>query len=125
MFHVPEKYRIRDHAVLGSDESFGNNGAFEIPLDKSVRAVVIASDGFGWEHVSVHVVDNGQDAVPLWEEMCQMKNLFWDEEDCVIQYHPPKSKYVNDHKYTLHLWRPIGVELPIPPEYMIGRKNNG
>ena len=37
------------------------------------------------------------------------KALFWDEDDCVIQYHPPRSEYVNNHQNCLHLWRPIGV----------------
>ena len=52
---------------------------------------IIASDGFGWEHVSV----SRRDRCPTWEEMCQIKALFWDEDDCVIQYHPPRSEYVN------------------------------
>ena len=46
--------------------------------------------------------------------------MFWDEEDCVVQYHPPKSDYVNIHKNCLHLWRPTDGELPRPPKIMIG-----
>ncbi len=123
MFHVPNQYRLRSHPSLSSDDSYGNNGAFAVPIEHKVTAFVIASDGEGWEHVSVHIVDHGQDATPMWEEMCQVKDLFWDEEDCVMQLHPPKSDYVNNHKQTLHLWRPTGVEILRPPADMVGIKD--
>jgi hypothetical protein len=124
MFHVPNKYRIskEDHPMLGSDSSYGNSGAFRIPIDKNILAFVIASDGGKWEHVSVHIVEDGKNETPAWEEMCKIKEIFWDEEDCVIQYHPAKSEYVNNHKHTLHLWRPVNIEIPIPPSIMVGVK---
>ena len=56
-------------------------------------------------------------------EMCQIKALFWDEDDCVIQYHPQSSEHVNNHPNCLHLWRPIGVSLPMPPSIMVGLKD--
>lgn len=123
MFKVPEKYRIKNKGVpwLESDSSFGNNGAFKIPLSGRTTAFAIASDGEGWEHVSVSCrVDNKKDKTPTWAEMCKIKSMFWDDEDCVIQYHPQKSAYVNNHKHTLHLWRPIGVELPQPKTILVG-----
>jgi hypothetical protein len=49
-----------------------------------------------------------------------IKDIFWDEDDCVIQYHPPKEDYIDNHKFCLHLWRPIGVEIPRPPKIMVG-----
>jgi len=76
----------------------------------------IASDQMAWEHVSVSLGDR----CPTWDEMCRVKNIFWDEEDCVVQYHPPKSDYVNNHPYCLHLFRPIGIELPKPNSIMVG-----
>jgi len=114
-FHVPEKYRI-NHGPLKSDTTFGNNGAFFIPFNRLVfKAKAIASDGMGWEHVSVSFPDR----TPLWEEMCRIKDMFWDEEDCVIQYHPPKSQYRNLHPFCLHLWRPIVHEIPMPLPEMV------
>lgn len=118
MFHVPEKHRIIE-GRLASNKSYGNNGAFMIPIMPKVMAFVIASDGSGWEHVSVHIIDDGQDATPLWEEMCDIKDLFWDNEDTVIQFHPPLSEYVNNHKNTLHMWRPIGVKIPRPATELV------
>lgn len=114
-FHVPEIARIRTGA-LASDESYGNNGAFTIRLKHGQSVGVIATDQYGWEHVSASRMDR----CPTWDEMCQVKDLFWDAEDCVIQYHPPKSEYINNHPYCLHLWRPIGVELPRPPSILVG-----
>jgi hypothetical protein len=119
MFHVPEKYRVLTGA-LGSDESYKNNGVFVIPGPLNKPLVVICSDGMGWEHVSVSLKIR---RCPKWEEMCLIKDLFWDEEDTVIQYHPAKSKYVNCHPYVLHLWRQAGEDFPTPPSSFIGPKS--
>jgi len=118
MFHVNEKYRIKG-GLMGSDESYGNNGAFAFTKG-DVLFVIIASDGEEWEHVSVHIEVNGKERTPTWDEMCFVKSVFWDEEDCVMQLHPPKSEYVNCHEYTLHLWRPINQVIPMPDTIMIG-----
>ena len=118
MFECPEKYRYH------YPPSYGNNGLFMIPLAKKGKkkliAKVIASDGAGWEHVSVSL---NRDRCPLWEEMCKIKALFWGPEDVVVQYHPAESNYVNLHPYCLHLWRPNdGNELRTPEAWMVGPK---
>jgi hypothetical protein len=120
MFKVPEKFRVR-YGALGSDESYGNNGAFEVTLNHGQKLRVIASDMFGWEHVSV----SRKDRCPTWDEMCQVKDLFWGPEDAVMQLHPKESEYVNNHPYCLHLWRPVDQELPLPPAFMVGVKSLG
>lgn len=117
-FHVPDKLRIAT-GRLSSTCKDGNNGAFEITLRHSQKFLVIASDGMGWEHVSV----SRRDRCPTWEEMCQIKGIFWDGADCIVQYHPPESEYVNNHPYCLHLWRPMDVALPMPNSMMVGIKN--
>lgn len=121
MFKVPEADRI----LRGPFASplFSLNGAFVVTLKKQVRALVIASNGQGWEHVSVSLPD--YERCPTWPEMCQIKGMFWDEDDCAMQLHPPVSAHVNNHQYCLHLWRPIGVEIPVPPPYMVGYKELG
>lgn len=82
---------------------------------------VIADDGeqTGWEHVSVSFADSGVMACPTWEDMCLVKSLFWDDEDCVVQFHPPKSEYVNVHEGVLHLWKQRGVQLATPPRFLV------
>jgi hypothetical protein len=92
---------------------------------------IVVSDGLpcglpadGWEHVSVSLSRVGKARVPNWEEMCWVKNLFWDPEDCVVQFHPPKSEHVNNYR-VLHLWRSLKAEFPRPPGWMIGIKALG
>ena len=104
-----EKYRILT-GRLGSNSSYGNNGAFLISLGGR-QVYVIASDQKGWEHVSVSMSKR----CPTWNEMCMVKDLFWADDEVVIQYHPAKKGYKNDMPFCLHLWKPIGVELPLPP----------
>lgn len=120
MFKVPEDYRIHSGA-LGSSKNDGNNGAFKIKSRyRDVMLMIIASDGLGWEHVSVHGEQpNGSPIIPTWDEMCQIKDLFWKSDACVVQYHPPRYAYINKHSETLHLWRPIGREIPRPAEYLV------
>lgn len=119
--HVPERFRVID-GPMKSNESFGNNGAFIVKLNprkhQRQHPRVIASDEGGWEHVSVSF----KYRTPTWEEMCAIKDLFWDGDDCVVQYHPPEDAYVNNHPYCLHLWKPRGVPMPMPPEWMVGLK---
>lgn len=113
-FHVPEQYRYTKFGPLQSSAADGNNGAFLIPASLTTKRpylVIQASDGMGWEHVSVST----RSRCPTWEEMCFVKDLFWDPEDCVMQLHPPKSQWVNNYLYCLHLWRPIAAVIPQPP----------
>lgn len=124
---VPEAYRIT-RGLMKSDSTFGNNGAFEIPHWRvnNYSLFCIVSDGEGWQHVSVTVLGDHQKKAtrcPTWEEMCWVKDQFWDKDETVIQYHPPESEYVNNHPYCLHLWKPDSIEIPLPPSIMVGYKN--
>lgn len=117
---LPEKLewsRVRT-GYYASDDSYGANGMFEIIGPTGRILGVIASDGKEtmWEHVSVSLPNRA----PNWDEMCWVKDMFWEPEECVIQYHPPKSDYVNVHPYCLHLWRPIKETIPRPDSIMVG-----
>lgn len=94
------------------------NGAFNFPIG-GVDIHVIASNGLGWDHVSVST----ETRCPTWEEMCVVKDLFFEESETVVQYHPAKADYVNHHPYCLHLWRPLFEPLPKPFKQMIGPKD--
>lgn len=118
MFNVPEKFRVKTGAFASSKHA-GNNGQFLLRSLKLTRAVnAVVSDAMGWEHVSVSMPDR----CPTWEDMCVIKDMFWDEDDLVIQLHPPKSEYINNHKYCLHLWRKSGTNdfCEAPPKIMVG-----
>lgn len=115
-FHAPGEFRVRT-GQFASDNTFGNNGAFFIPRNQAAPFRVICSDEFGWDHVSVSLPNR----TPTWDEMCYIKSLFWDDEDTVMQLHPPKSTWINNHPYCLHLWRPTdGSTIPLPPSIMVG-----
>lgn len=104
--HTKRKY----HPMYGWGDSHG--GFFQI-----YGLNVIASNQEGWDHVSVSVINDAR--CPTWEEMCDIKDLFFHDSECVIQYHPPKKDYINVHNYVLHLWRPHASELPMPPKEMV------
>jgi len=71
---------------------------------------------FAWDHISVSV----ENRCPTWAEMTYVKDIFFTEDETVFQFHPPKSQYVNFHPYTLHLWKPLLVKIPLPPKVMVG-----
>ena len=119
MFKVPEEYRIKKHPTMGSDETYGNNGYFVISFDYGRKAHIIASDGFQWEHVSVHMEINGKKEIPTWDDMCKVKSIFWSDQDTVMQLHPAKENYINVHNNVLHLWRPLNKSIPLPPKVFV------
>lgn len=127
MFKVPEEYRITKsiNPMLLSTKSDGNNGFFAI-RQGALLFFVKASDGLGWEHVSISVKRAVKSdfvqmqRTPTWEEMCKIKDLFWGENDVVIQYHPAKKDYINMHPYVLHLWRPVKKKIATPNPLLIG-----
>lgn len=81
-----------------------------------------ACDEMPWDHVSVSGVKSGRGHTPTWDEMCYVKDLFFDEAETVMQLHPPKSEYVNYHNHCLHLWRPLDGNIPHPPSIAVGPK---
>lgn len=81
---------------------------------------VIWSNGGGWEHVSVCPYKRSY--TPSWDDMCALKDMFFHEDETVVQHHPAKSEYVNNMPNCLHLWRPTEADLPTPPAIMVGIK---
>ena len=72
---------------------------------------VVWSFGGGWEHISASYSNR----CPTWDEMCKLKDMFFEPEEVVVQYHPKQSQYVNIHPYCLHLWRKSGEDFETPP----------
>jgi hypothetical protein len=65
-----EKYRVVK-GPFKTDETYGNNGLFDIPY-KSKRLRVFISDGGRWDHVSVSIIGDKY-KTPTWEQMCFYK----------------------------------------------------
>ena len=78
---------------------------------------LVCSVGAGWEHVSVAPYRN---ILPSWEDMCIIKDIFWNDDEAVIQIHPPKAEYVNNKRNCLHLWRCTYKEMVLPPSVLVG-----
>ncbi len=122
-FRAPEEYRRRAEEIRLYGGPGGDvYGVFALPSPRQKGRWLwcVASDGAGWEHVSVHAVEGRRDATPTWAEMCAVKDAFWSAEDVVMQLHPRASEYVNRHEHTLHLWRPTSGEIPSPPMVLVG-----
>lgn len=144
-FHVPELARNTVHPLLKTTSADGNNGAFAL---ESPSHLSRPSQGGSWRSFARHRHEHSRAptqrlggrpdrshhcgslwAVPTrppkmrtpnWREMSYVKDLCWDAEDVVIQFHPRKSEYVNNHPHVLHLWRNTRVEMPTPPPELVG-----
>lgn len=114
-------HRVRSGSFASGNKD-GFNGLFNLHIN-GLPVRVIASDGLGWEHVSVSII--GTVNTPSWSVMCQVKDLFWDDDTWVVQFHPPKSEYVNNHSGCLHLWRCTTDTQPTPPSILTGYKELG
>jgi hypothetical protein len=113
---------------FASKPEWGAYGRFVIQGPCGEQLVIVASGADaddkvseGWEHVSIST----RRRPPNWQEMCFVKDLFWDEQECVIQFHPPRSEYVNNHPHCLHLWRPTDNHVRLPPSILVGYKDKG
>ena len=83
--------------------------------------IVVCSWGCGWDHVSIS--PKKKNIIPEWSEMCAIKDLFFKDDEAVIQIHPPKSEYINLKENCLHLWRRNDADMVLPPSWMVGLKN--
>lgn len=96
----------------------GTGYAHLISSKKPHPAVVVFSNGGGWDHVSVSFSNR----TPTWDEMCEIKRMFFRPDEICVEYHPADSEYVNNMPYCLHIWRPQQEPIPTPPSWMVGSK---
>ena len=111
-----ENYR-QNHPTLGGSDPGVNWGYFE----RGVLRIISSGDcngnpeSKGWEHVSVSCTNR----CPTWEEMCKVKDMFWRDDETVIEFHPRKESYVKAHPYCLHLWKMAETEYLLPPKELL------
>ena len=122
-----DKYRNTTHPTYGSTAEDGQNGFFVVPLSKSLSGMTrtalcivgAGNEDIPWEHVSVRISEGRgkgyHDCPPTWMEMCAIKELFWGDDEVVMQVHPEKKNYINFHPCVLHLWKPLRADIPLPP----------
>ncbi len=111
-----------EHPSLGKSPDDALWGYFVIPFSGAKLRVISSGEKRGvdplsvWEHVSVSLPNR----CPTWDEMCAVKNLFWEKWETVLQFHPTAVRYVNYHPYCLHLWKKSGVDHELPPDVCVG-----
>lgn len=105
----PEAVERARHVTHGGERG-APHGAFRFTFRGAVLLVIASGEG-GWDHVSVSCAKR----CPEWDEMEFIKRLFFREDECAMQLHPPLSQYVNVHPHVLHLWRPHAQPIPQPP----------
>ena len=124
-FRASEFDRFHGLDPTASDRRFG--GAFRIKVRTSKRPLlVIASSGdlpggAPWDHVSVSLPTR----CPTWEEMEHVKRRFFFPHETAMQLHVAEGEHISNHPFCLHIWRPIGVEIPLPPAILVGVKALG
>lgn len=108
-----EAARVKNGPLV-SDSMNGFNGMFQIKRGRHLLTI-ISSNQLGWDHVSISLPNR----TPSWSEMCFVKELFFDDDETVVQFHPKKSDYVNFHPFTLHLWKKQDLEYELPPQIFV------
>ena len=101
-----------------SEDGFKARVLLHSTKQKNLMAEVIVSWGCGWEHVSVSFPSR----TPTWEEMEEIKEMFFKPEEVCFQLHPALENYINYHPTCLHIRRCPEIEIPTPPYWMVGPK---
>lgn len=92
---------------------YPNHGELKTPFSEILRVflirlndlwfkVIAGSEPDGWDHLSVSLPDR----CPNWDEMCAIKDMFFEPEEACIQIHPRESEYINLSEHCLHIWKP-------------------
>jgi hypothetical protein len=96
-------------------------GLFLIPGPCNQNLAVMANTGKndGWDHVSVSL----KDRCPNWQEMSFVKDIFFKEDETVMQLHPAKSEHINFAENCLHLLAPNKPNNTAPTKKLSRRSN--
>ncbi len=118
-----EQYRVYDgsdllNIIFGQYDMLESQKAYVFSKEKGDYYIQTLQT-FGWDHISlvVRTYYNGKrvERIPGTSELEEVCEMFFGEDEPVVEVHPRREDYVNINPYTLHLWRPINEELPLPP----------
>ena len=113
-----EEIKANPRILVQFEDSDGFKGTIAMP---TWRGSVICSFTGGWEHVSVS--PGNRRILPTWDDMSLLKDIFWKDDEAVIQVHPAKALSVNNLSNCLHLWRCYFKEMVLPPTFMVGLRD--
>jgi hypothetical protein len=85
--------------------------AFDVDANE-VRAAKLGVDRSLWAHLSVGGQNCKPPRVPSWEHLGWCKRYFLGDRKA-IQVLPPRSEYVNENEFVLHLFVPLELD-PLP-----------
>ena len=114
---IKNNKQLKILTLMQDEEIVRVSAEFTNPVDRKMYFVIFTSS-LGWEHASV----SQKNKTPTWDIMCRIKDIFWNKDECCVEYHPKEEDYINNHEYCLHIWRPTEIELPQPPSIMVGLK---
>jgi len=106
-----DKYRVPHPGGMGDETC----GAFLMRGPCGKELYIIASQGEGWDHVSISL----EKRAPWWREMDWVKRRFFEADEVVIQLHVADADHINIHPNCLHLWRPHGENIPLPSKVLV------
>lgn len=108
-----DEFRI-NHPTLGRGD--GTCGFFIVKSKTDGGELAcMASCGEGWDHLSV----SRKNRCPNWNEMEQVKRLFFRDDEIAMQLHVSVSDHISVHPFCLHIWKPQEVSIPLPPAWMV------
>lgn len=58
---------------------------------------------------------------PTWDEMCAIKDIFFNDDEAIIEIHPSDEYKIYEKDYTIDLWKPLNKELPLPNPDLVGK----
>lgn len=115
---IDEIKKTRNLFIEAETDNAGMGGYYHDVLSgKNLN--FIFSYQMGWEHLSVSMPSK----TPSWDQMCRMKDIFWNKDEACVEYHPKEEDYVNMHQHCLHIWKPTEEYLPTPPHILVGFKD--
>jgi len=113
----------------GTEPGSGPQGKFYLSGPLGTRLCVVASDARDWDECGLpeprweHVSVSTERRCPTWKEMEFVRDCFFEPDETVLQFSVPRAAHLNHHPYCLHLWRPIGIEIPMPPPITVAPKD--
>ena len=118
MKNINEIKKTRNLFIEAENANDGMGGHYYDSISGK-RLNFIFSYQLGWEHLSVSMPNK----TPTWDQMCIMKDIFWNKDECCVQYHPKEEDYVNNHPHCLHIWKSTEEKIPTPPSILVGFRN--
>jgi len=51
-----------------------------------------------------------------------VRELFWQDNEVVMQLSVARSEHLSFHNFCLHMWKPLGQKIPLPPSLAVAPK---